>query len=108
MKKITVNNLKVDEQLYKFINEEVIPGTNINPNNFWLEKKSNKLMENHNFLWLNLINRKTDGKNIQKIIYLWMLKYFKFKRKIWDNSLISTRIISWILNSDIIIILIIK
>ncbi len=35
MKKITVNNLKVDEQLYKFINEEVIPGTNINPNNFW-------------------------------------------------------------------------
>ena len=75
----------------------------INPNNFWLEKKSKKLMENHNFLWLNLINRKTDGKNIQKIIYLWMLKYFKFKRKIWDNSLISTRIISWILNSDIII-----
>ena len=75
----------------------------INPNNFWLEKKSKKLRENHNFLWLNLINRKTDGKNIQKIIYLWMLKYFKFKRKIWDNSLISTRIISWILNSDIII-----
>ena len=75
----------------------------INPNNFWLEKKSKKLWENHNFLWLNLINRKTDGKNIQKIIYLWMLKYFKFKREIWDNSLISTRIISWILNSDIII-----
>ena len=35
MKKINVNNLKVDELLYKFINEEVIPGTNINPNNFW-------------------------------------------------------------------------
>ena len=75
----------------------------INPNDFWLEKKSKKLRENHNFLWLNLINRKTDGKNIQKIIYLWMLKYFNFRRKIWDNSLISTRIISWILNSDIII-----
>tara|TARA_B100000945_G_scaffold305407_1_gene291843 strand:+ start:1272 stop:3416 length:2145 start_codon:yes stop_codon:yes gene_type:complete len=35
MKKINVNNLKVDEQLYKFINDEAIPGTNINPNNFW-------------------------------------------------------------------------
>ena len=35
MKKINVNNLKVDELLYKFIKEEVIPGTNINNNNFW-------------------------------------------------------------------------
>ena len=35
MKKITVNNLKVDDQLFNFINDEVIPGTNIEPNNFW-------------------------------------------------------------------------
>tara|TARA_Y100001970_G_scaffold50537_1_gene63956 strand:+ start:1342 stop:3486 length:2145 start_codon:yes stop_codon:yes gene_type:complete len=35
MKKISVNNLKIDEELIKFINEEVIPGTNININNFW-------------------------------------------------------------------------
>ena len=33
----------------------------INPNNFWLEKNKKKLEQNHNFLWLNLINRKTDG-----------------------------------------------
>ena len=35
MKKINVNNLQVDEELIKFINEEAIPGTNINVNNFW-------------------------------------------------------------------------
>ncbi len=75
----------------------------INPNDFWLEKKNIKLKEQHNFLWLNLIDRKMDGKNIQKIIYLWMLKYSKFKRKIWESSTLSSRIISWILNIDIII-----
>lgn len=75
----------------------------INPNDFWLEKKNIKLKEQHNFLWLNLIDRKIDGKNIQKIIYLWMLKYSKFKRKIWESSTLSSRIISWILNIDIII-----
>ena len=37
MKKINVNNLKIDEQLFKFVNEEAIPGTNINADNFWLE-----------------------------------------------------------------------
>ena len=50
-----------------------------------------------------LIDRKTDGKNIQKIIYLWMLKYSKYKQKIWETSTLSMRIISWILNVDIII-----
>ncbi len=35
MKKININNLQVDEQLLKFINEEIIPGTNINVDNFW-------------------------------------------------------------------------
>ena len=75
----------------------------INPNDFWLKSKSKNLKENHNFLWLNLIDRKTDGKNIQKIIYLWIFKFSKYKNKIWDNSTLSSRIISWILNVDIII-----
>ena len=35
MKKVSINNLKVDEQLIKFVNEEVIPDTNINIDNFW-------------------------------------------------------------------------
>ncbi len=74
----------------------------LNPNNFWSENNRDAL-ERHNFLWLNLIDRKIDGKNLQKIIYLWMLKYTSFKRGIWESSTLSSRIISWILNIDIII-----
>ena len=53
----------------------------INPNDFWLEKKKKKIYQYHNYLWLSLINRKTDEKNIQKIIYLWIIKYSNFKKK---------------------------
>ena len=74
-----------------------------NPNNFWVENKKKNLREHHNFLWLNLINRKTDEKNIKKIIYLWMLKYSNFKKNIWETSTLSSRLISWILNIDTII-----
>ena len=73
----------------------------IDPNEFWIEK--NNIDKNHRFLWLNLIDRKTDGKNIQKIIYLWILKYSKYKKRIWDSSTLSSRVISWALNIDIII-----
>ena len=37
MKKITINNLKIDENLIKFINEEAIPGTDVNKDHFWKE-----------------------------------------------------------------------
>ena len=30
MEKINISNLSVDEKLVKFINDEVLPGTNIN------------------------------------------------------------------------------
>ena len=76
----------------------------IDPNNFWLKEEENaQLNERHNFLWLNLINRKTDGKNIKKIIYLWMLRNANFKKKNWNSKTLSSRITSWILNIDIII-----
>ncbi len=75
----------------------------INPNDFWLEKTKSDKKRQHDYLWLNLINRKTDGKNLQKIIYLWMLKYSNFKKEIWESSTLSSRIISWILNIDTII-----
>ncbi len=75
----------------------------INLNDFWLEKKGEKFFEHHNFLWLSLIDRKIDYKNIQKLIYLWMLKYSSFKKKVWETSTLSTRIISWLLNIDVII-----
>ena len=75
----------------------------INPNDFWLENKKSKIKKHHNFLWLNLLDRKIDGKNIQRIIYLWTLKYSNFKNKIWENDILSSRVISWMLNIDIII-----
>ncbi len=77
--------------------------TDVNANEFWIERKNKSILEYHNFLWLNFIDRKTDGKNIQKIIYLWMLKYSNFKKNIWESSVISSRLISWMLNIDVII-----
>ena len=37
----------------------------IDSSNFWIDDKNRKSLEYHNFLWLSLIDRKTDGKNIQ-------------------------------------------
>tara|TARA_X000001036_G_scaffold118294_1_gene111763 strand:+ start:1 stop:1647 length:1647 start_codon:yes stop_codon:yes gene_type:complete len=76
----------------------------IDPNLFWTKPKNNKEQrELHDFLWLNLIDRKNDGKSLQKIIDIWMLKHSKYKRNIWESSVLSRRIISWILNVDIIL-----
>ena len=76
----------------------------IDPNLFWVKKRNNKEQrELHDFLWLNLIDRKTDGKSLQKIIDLWILKHSKYKRNIWESSILSKRIISWILNVDVIL-----
>ena len=54
-------------------------------------------------MWLNLIDRKGDQKNLKKIVYIWMLKNSKYQKKIWETSTLSARIISWILNIDIIL-----
>ena len=37
MKKVNINNLKIDENLIKFINEEAIPGTGLDIDHFWKE-----------------------------------------------------------------------
>ena len=75
----------------------------VNLNLFWIENKRKNSIELHNFLWLNLVDRKTDNKNIKKIIYIWLLKNSNYKRNIWNTSTLSSRIISWILNIDIIL-----
>ena len=75
----------------------------IDPNIFWLEDKKKETEQMHNFFWLNLVDRKADHTKLKKIIYIWMLKNSKYKRKIWDTSTLSARIISWILNVDIIL-----
>ena len=75
----------------------------VDPNIFWLENRKKDADRMHNFFWLNLLDRKTDNKKIKKIIYIWMVKNSKYKRKIWETSTLSARIISWILNTDIIL-----
>ena len=76
----------------------------IDPNIFWIKPKNlGEQKELHSFLWLSLIDRKNDGKSLQKLISIWMMKNPKYKRNIWENSVLSKRIISWILNADIIL-----
>ena len=75
----------------------------IDPNVFWLENKKEDDKELHKFFWLTLLDRKTDHKKLKKIIYIWILKNSKYKKKIWDTSILSGRVISWILNIDIIL-----
>jgi len=73
-------------------------------NNFWINILKNKERKSiHNFLWLNLVDRKNESKIIQKIIEEWIVKYNNYKKDIWSDNLISTRIISWISNADIIL-----
>ena len=75
----------------------------IEPNVFWLKNKKKDAVQIHNFFWLSLVDRKTDHAKIKKIIYIWMLKNSKYKKKVWETSTLSARVISWILNIDIIL-----
>ena len=76
----------------------------IDPNIFWVKQKDiSEEKKIHSFLWLNLIDRKNDSKLLQRIISAWMVKNTNYKKKIWENSLLSKRTISWILNVDIIL-----
>ena len=84
-------------------NNKTFKISDFDPNIFWLESKKEVTKKMHNFFWLNLIDRKTDHKKLKKIIYIWMIKNSKYKRKIWETSTLSARIISWILNVDIIL-----
>jgi len=83
--------------------KETFKISEVDPNLFWIEDKKKDNRQLHNFSWLNLINRKTDTKNIKKIIYIWMLKNSRYKKKTWETSILSSRITSWILNIDIIL-----
>ena len=106
---------KLPEQLYfypnpfllsSFINQKIFAFklSKINVDTFWVDFESQKEEEDLNsFYWLNLINRKNDGSIIQQIISIWIKKNITYKKKTWDNSNISKRILAWILNADIIL-----
>ena len=84
-------------------NNQTFKISDIDPNIFWLENKKKDTDQMHNFFWLNLLDRKADHKKLKKIIFIWMIKNSKYKRKIWETSTLSARVISWILNVDIIL-----
>ena len=71
-------------------------------NYFWNNLQTKNETKNlHSFLWLNLIDRKNEKKTIKKIISDWIKKYGNYKKDIWDENIISKRIIAWISNADI-------
>ncbi len=85
------------------LNDQTFKISDIDPNIFWFENKKKNTDQMHNFFWLNLLDRKADHKKLKNIIYIWMIKNSRYKRKIWETSTLSIRIISWILNTDIIL-----
>ena len=84
-------------------NNQTFKISEIDPNIFWLENKKKDAEKMHNFFWLNLLDRKADHKKLKKIIFIWMIRNSKYKKQIWETSTLSARIISWILNTDIIL-----
>jgi len=76
---------------------------NLNPGDFWSITTSQDKNKNlQNFLWLNLVDRKSKTSIIRKIITDWMYKNKKYNPDTWESSILSIRIISWILNANII------
>ena len=83
MKKVAIENIKIDENLLSFINHEAIPGTNIEPKQFW-KKFVNSLQE---LVPLNksIINKRID---MQKLIDDWYKKNKKgYTFKEYENFL---------------------
>ncbi len=72
--------------------------------NFW-DKNFTKEQDNniHNFLWLNLIDRKNDKEIIQSIIHDWIKNFNVYNKNTWRENIIAKRLISWLSNSDIIL-----
>ncbi len=92
--------------LSPFLNhkDSLIKVSNENVRNFRVSLfKDGEKKSIHNFLWLNLIDRKNKNEIIQKIIGEWIKKYSKYTKGIWDEDLTSLRVISWISNGDLIL-----
>ena len=71
-------------------------------NYFWNNLKTENDKKNiHSFLWLNLIDRKNEKETIKKIISDWIKKYGNYKKDIWDENIVSKRMMAWISNADI-------
>ena len=90
MKKIVINNLKIDENLVNFIDNEAIPGTNIKSEKFW--KDFDNVVHKLALKNKELIQKRD---NIQKKIDEWHLskKGSSFDKNEYINFLISIKYI---------------
>ena len=87
MKKVSVNNLQISEELLKFVNDEAIPGTDLDINEFW--KGFDDAVHNLTPINKKLLKKRDD---IQKKIDEWHLQkkgsnfnkdeYFNFLKSI--------------------------
>ena len=80
------NGLKISSRLFDFINNEVLPGTNIEPNKFW--ENFDKIVHELAPLNKNLISKRED---IQKKIDTWhkQNKEKEFDKKVYTEFLRS-------------------
>ena len=69
MKKVSVNNLQISEELLKFVNDEAIPGTDLDINEFW--KGFDDAVHNLTPINKKLLKKRDD---IQKKIDEWHLQ----------------------------------
>jgi malate synthase len=74
MKIININDLKINQTLYDFINKEVLPGTDINQENFW--KDFSKVVHELSPINKSLLEKR---EKIQKQIDEWHLSNSKEK-----------------------------
>ncbi len=76
----------------------------VSSENFWDQTK-NKKDENklNEFLWLNLIDRKTDNAIIRKILTIWIEKNQKINTRAWKTSVTCKRVLSWMFNANLVI-----
>ena len=64
--------------------------SNREPEKFWVNNtNSNDNGNLHNFLWLNLIDRKNDGSSLRRIISLWIANNNNYKPDVWTSSILS-------------------
>ena len=68
-----------------------------------VSKDNSETKNLHSFLWLNLIDRKNEKESLKKIIDDWIKKYGDYKKNIWNENILSKRLIAWISNADIIL-----
>ena len=90
--------------LSPFLNhrESLLKISKFEANYFWINAKNKSDIKNlHSFLWLNLVDRKNDKESMKKIINDWIKNYGNYKKEVWDENILSKRIIAWISNADL-------